>query len=211
VNPREWTEENIKQLREQFQRLGIGYDWRREIATHRPEYYKFDQWFFLKMLERGLAYKKMTKVNWCPHDQTTLSNEQASGGVCWRCGNAVEKKDLAQWFLRITAYAEELLSGMERIEAGWAERVLTMQKNWIGKSEGAFVDFALKEADENIRVFTTRIDTIYGVNAIVVAAEHPIIEAHQRTNCRKGLENRSDQTRESQADRLRRGSREKTA
>jgi leucyl-tRNA synthetase len=179
VNPRDWTEDNIKQLREQFQRLGIGYDWRREIATHRPEYYKFDQWFFLKMLERGLAYKKMTKVNWCPHDQTTLSNEQASGGVCWRCGNAVEKKDLAQWFLRITAYAEELLSGMERIEAGWAERVLTMQKNWIGKSEGAFVDFALKEADENIRVFTTRIDTIYGVNAIVVAAEHPIIEAHQ--------------------------------
>lgn len=179
VNPREWTEDNIKQLRRQFQRLGIGYDWRREIATHRPEYYKFDQWFFLKMLERGLAYKKMTKVNWCPHDQTTLSNEQASGGVCWRCGNPVVKKDLAQWFLRITAYAEELLSGMEEIEAGWAERVLTMQKNWIGKSEGAFVDFAVKDADENIRVFTTRVDTIYGANAIVVAAEHPIIEAHR--------------------------------
>ena len=178
VNPREWTEDNINQMREQLQRLGIGYDWRREIAAHRPEYYKFDQWFFLKMLERGLAYKKMTKVNWCPRDQTTLSNEQASGGVCWRCGNPVEKKDLAQWFLRITAYAEELLSGMEKIEAGWAERVLTMQKHWIGKSEGAFVDFAVKDADEKIRVFTTRIDTIYGANAVVVAAEHPIIEAH---------------------------------
>ena len=200
VNPREWTEENIKQLREQFQRLGIGYDWRREIAAHRPEYYKFDQWFFLKMLELGLAYKKMTKVNWCPFDETTLSNEQASGGVCWRCGNPVEKKDLAQWFLRITAYAEELLSGMAEIEAGWAERVLTMQRNWIGKSEGAFVDFAVgterrhpdgiaSEANaedagkmpalQSIRVFTTRIDTIYGANAIVVAAEHPIIETHK--------------------------------
>ena len=221
VNPREWTEDNINQMREQLQRLGIGYDWRREIAAHRPEYYKFDQWFFLKMLERGLAYKKMTKVNWCPNDQTTLSNEQASGGVCWRCGNQVEKKDLAQWFLRITAYAEELLSGMEEIEAGWAERVLTMQKHWIGKSEGVFVDFrvqnsefkvesakvvvveavnpsseiSLEEAKEiagdeielgdmleiphSIRVFTTRIDTIYGANAIVVAAEHPVIEAQR--------------------------------
>ncbi|HEV8157531.1 MAG TPA: class I tRNA ligase family protein, partial [Pyrinomonadaceae bacterium] len=176
VNPRDWTEENINQMREQLQRLGIGYDWRREIAAHRPEYYKFDQWFFLKMLERGLAYKKMTKVNWCPKDQTTLSNEQASGGICWRCGTAVEKKDFAQWFLRITAYAEELLQGMNEIEAGWAERVLTMQKNWIGKSEGAFVDFVVKNADEKIRVFTTRVDTIYGANAIVVATEHPIVE-----------------------------------
>ena len=178
VNPRDWTEDNINQMRAQLQKLGFSYDWRREIAAHRPEYYKFDQWFFLKMLERGLAYKKMTQVNWCPHDQTTLSNEQASGGVCWRCGNKVEKKDLAQWFLRITHYAEELLSGMERIEAGWAERVLTMQKHWIGKSEGAFVDFAIKGSDEKVRVFTTRIDTIYGANSIVVAAEHPIIETH---------------------------------
>ena len=184
VNPRDWTEDNINQMREQLQRLGFGYDWRREIAAHRPEYYKFDQWFFLKMYEMGLAYKRMTKVNWCPRDQTTLSNEQASGGVCWRCGSPVEKKDLAQWFLRITAYAEELLGGMEEIEAGWAERVLTMQKNWIGRSEGAFVEFKVQsskfkvEETENvasIRVFTTRIDTIYGANAIVVAASHPII------------------------------------
>jgi leucyl-tRNA synthetase len=204
VNPREWTEDNINQMRAQLQKLGFSYDWRREIAAHRPEYYKFDQWFFLKMLERGLAYKKMTQVNWCPHDQTTLSNEQASGGVCWRCGNKVEKKDLAQWFLRITAYAEELLQAMSEIEAGWAERVLTMQKHWIGKSEGAFVKFQVSgfrfqvsgskseteqstirnpkpetRNPESIRVFTTRIDTIYGANAIVVAAEHPIIEAHK--------------------------------
>jgi len=205
VNPREWTEDNINQMRAQLQKLGFSYDWRREIAAHRPEYYKFDQWFFLKMLERGLAYKKMTQVNWCPHDQTTLSNEQASGGVCWRCGNKVEKKDLAQWFLRITAYAEELLQAMSEIEAGWAERVLTMQKHWIGKSEGAFVEFQVSGSrfqvqgspaalnlepetsnlkpetrnSESIKVFTTRIDTIYGANAIVVAAEHPIIEAHK--------------------------------
>ncbi len=182
VNPRDWTEDNIRQMREQLQRLGIGYDWSREIAAHRPEYYKFDQWFFLKMLEKGLAYKKMTQVNWCPRDETTLSNEQASGGVCWRCGSAVEKKDIAQWFLRITAYAEELLEGMTEIQAGWAERVLTMQRNWIGKSEGAFVDFKIQNEDaeslQSVRVFTTRIDTIYGANAIVVAAEHPIIEAN---------------------------------
>lgn len=146
VNPRDWTEENIVQMRGQLQRIGVGYDWRREIAAHRPDYYKFDQWFFLKMYEMGLAYKKMTKINWCPKDETTLSNEQASGGVCWRCGTAVEKKDLAQWFLRITAYAEELLSGMSEIEAGWSERVLTMQRNWIGRSEGAYVDFAVRTA-----------------------------------------------------------------
>ncbi len=188
VNPREWTEDNIEQMREQLQRLGISYDWSREIAAHRPEYYKFDQWFFLKMLERGLAYKKMTQVNWCPRDETTLSNEQASGGVCWRCGTKVEKKDIAQWFLKITAYAEELLQGMNEIEDGWAERVLTMQKHWIGKSEGAFVEFQIpnskfqSEESENlesgIRVFTTRIDTIYGANSVVVAAEHPIIETN---------------------------------
>ncbi|MET0752058.1 MAG: leucine--tRNA ligase [Pyrinomonadaceae bacterium] len=185
VNPRDWTEDNINQMREQLQRLGFGYDWRREIAAHRPDYYKFDQWFFLKMYEMGLAYKKMTKVNWCPRDMTTLSNEQASGGVCWRCGSAVEKKDLAQWFLRITAYAEELLAGMPEIEAGWAERVLTMQKNWIGRSEGAYVEFKVQnsklkveESEQTIRIFTTRIDTIYGANAIVVAASHPIIESN---------------------------------
>ena len=188
VNPREWTEDNINQMRAQLKKLGFSYDWRREFAAHRPDYYKFDQWFFLKMHELGLAYKKMTQVNWCPHDQTTLSNEQASGGVCWRCGNPVEKKDLAQWFLRITDYAEQLLDDMSEIETGWAERVLTMQRNWIGRSEGAFVEFRVQSPEsrvqspefrvqslESVRVFTTRVDTIYGVNALVVAAEHQII------------------------------------
>ncbi len=188
VNPREWTEDNIDQMREQLQRLGISYDWSREIAAHRPEYYKFDQWFFLKMLEMGLAYRKDSPVNWCPRCETTLSNEQASGGTCWRCGTKVEKQARKQWFLRITAYAEELLKDMSEIEAGWAERVLTMQKNWIGRSEGAYVRFKVKdselkdEKDEaesaSIRIFTTRIDTIYGANAIVVAAEHPIVETN---------------------------------
>jgi len=179
VNPRKWTEENIAYMRSQLKKLGVSYDWQREIAAHTPEYYKFDQWFFLKMHERGLTYKKMMQVNWCPTCQTTLSNEQSSGGVCWRCGNPVEKKDLEQWFLRITDYAEQLLNDMAEIKAGWPEKVLTMQRNWIGRSEGAFVDFAVKDSDEKITVFTTRIDTIFGVNAIVLAVEHPVIERHK--------------------------------
>ena len=179
VNPRDWTEDNIRQMRGQLQRLGISYDWSREIAAHRPEYYKFDQWFFLKMYEMGLAYQKDSQVNWCPKCETTLSNEQASGGTCWRCGTQVEKQSRKQWFLKITAYAEALLRDMSQIENDWAERVLTMQKNWIGKSTGAFVDFEIGGgAVEKIRVFTTRIDTIYGANAIVAAAEHPIIETN---------------------------------
>jgi leucyl-tRNA synthetase len=178
VNPRDWTEENIKHMRGQLQRLGLSYDWRREMFAHRPDYYKYDQWFFLKMYEMGLAYKKLSQVNWCPNEKATLSNEQASGGICWRCGAAVEKKDLEQWFFRTTAYADQLLDDMAEIEAGWAEKVLKRQRDWIGRSEGAFVDFAVKDADEKIRVFTTRIDTIYGANAIVVASEHPIVEAN---------------------------------
>ncbi len=175
VNPRDWTEENIAHMRGQMKRLGISYDWRREIAAHTPEYYKWDQWFFLKMYERGLAYRKMSQINWCPREETVLSNEQSSGGVCWRCGTQVEKRDLEQWFLRTTDYAQELLDGMREIEEGWPERVLTMQRNWIGRSEGAYVDFPIKDSDEKVRVFTTRIDTIYGANAIVMAADHPLL------------------------------------
>jgi leucyl-tRNA synthetase len=181
VNPREWTEENITIMQGQLQRLGLSYDWKRQMFAHRPEYYKFDQWFFLKMLEMGLAYKRMTQVNWCEHDQATLSNEQASGGICWRCGNPVTKKDLEQWFLKTTAYTDQLLDGMAEIESGWPQNVLKRQRDWIGRSEGAFVDFAVASSgstDNHIRVFTTRIDTIYGVNAIVVAAEHPVIVEH---------------------------------
>jgi leucyl-tRNA synthetase len=179
LNPREWTEDNIKHMRGQLQRLGISYDWSREIAAHRPDYYKFDQWFFLKMYEMGLAYKRVTQVNWCPNDQTVLSNEQASGGICWRCGFAVEKKSLEQWFLKTTAYADQLLDDMAEIEAGWAEKVLKRQRDWIGRSHGAYVDFGVKESNEKIRVFTTRIDTIYGVNAVVVAAEHGFVETRK--------------------------------
>ncbi len=136
VNPREWTEENINAMRGQMERLGISYDWSRQMAAHRPDYYKFDQWFFLKMYEMGLAYKKKTQVNWCEHDQATLSNEQASGGLCWRCGNPVTKKDLAQWFLKTTAYADQLLDDMAEIEAGWPSNVIKRQRDWIGRSEG---------------------------------------------------------------------------
>jgi leucyl-tRNA synthetase len=175
VNPRDWTEENIAHMRGQLQRLGISYDWTREIAAHRPEYYKWDQWFFLKMLERGLAYKKVSQVNWCPKEQTVLSNEQSSGGICWRCGTAVEKRDLEQWFLRITDYAEQLVADIKQIEAGWPDKVLKRQSDWVGRSEGAFIDFAVKNSDKKIRVFTTRIDTIYGATAIVLSAEHPLL------------------------------------
>ncbi len=197
VNPRTWTEENITAMQGQMQRLGISYDWSRQMAAHRPEFYKFDQWFFLKMYEMGLAYKRMTKVNWCEHDQATLSNEQASGGLCWRCGNPVTKRDLEQWFLKTTAYADELLDGLDAIESGWPANVIKRQRDWIGRSEGAFVDFRVwstgfsRPAHEeeppkggttsgiHIRIFTTRIDTIYGANAIVVAAEHTIIQSNR--------------------------------
>lgn len=184
VNPREWTEENIKAMRGQLERMGFSYDWSRQMAAHRPDYYKFDQWFFLKMYEMGLAYKRMTQVNWCEHDQATLSNEQASGGLCWRCGNPVTKKSLAQWFLKTTKYADQLLDDLDEIEAGWAQNVVKRQRDWIGRSEGAFVDFDVRlssgadDGSGHIRIFTTRIDTIYGANAVVVAAEHPIIVEH---------------------------------
>jgi leucyl-tRNA synthetase len=175
IQPREWTEENIALMRGQFQRMGISYDWRREIAAHRPEYYKWDQWFFLKMFERDLAYKRTSAVNWCPKEETVLSNEQSSGGICWRCGTAVEKRDLEQWFLRITKYAEELVQDIKEIEAGWPEKVLKRQRDWVGRSEGAYIDFAVKGHDQKVRVFTTRIDTVFGATSIVLAAEHPLL------------------------------------
>jgi len=175
VNPRDWTEENIAHMRGQMKRLGISYDWSREIAAHRPDFYKWDQWFFLKMLDRGLAYKKVSQVNWCPKEQTVLSNEQSAGGICWRCGTQVEKRDLEQWFLRITDYAEQLVADMKQIEAGWPEKVLKRQSDWVGRSEGAFVEFPVKDSDKKIRVFTTRIDTIYGATAVVLSAEHPLL------------------------------------
>ncbi|HJY27313.1 MAG TPA: leucine--tRNA ligase [Pyrinomonadaceae bacterium] len=187
VNPRDWTEENIVHMRGQLQRLGLSYDWSREIAAHRPDYYKWDQWFFLKMLDRGLAYKKVSQVNWCPKEQTVLSNEQSSGGICWRCGTQVEKRDLEQWFLRITDYAEQLLADMKKIEANWPEKVLKRQSDWVGRSEGAFVEFPVKDSDKKIRVFTTRIDTIFGATAVILSAEHPLV-----TELLKGSELKAD-------------------
>jgi leucyl-tRNA synthetase len=175
IQPREWTEENIAHMRGQMQRLGVSYDWSREIAAHRPDYYKWDQWFFLKMLERGLAYKRTSAVNWCPKEETVLSNEQSSGGICWRCGTAVTKKEIEQWFLRTTKYAEELVEGIKEIESSWPEKVLKRQRDWVGRSEGAYIDFKVKDHDERIRVFTTRIDTVFGATAIVLAVEHPLL------------------------------------
>ena len=176
VNPRDWTEENIVHMRGQLQRLGISYDWSREIAAHRPDFYKWDQWFFLKMFERGLAYKKTSPVNWCPREGTVLSNEQSAGGICWRCGADVEKRDLEQWFLRITDYAEQLVADIKQIEANWPEKVLKRQRDWVGRSEGAFIDFSVKDGKQRIRVFTTRIDTIYGATSVVLSPEHPLVD-----------------------------------
>jgi leucyl-tRNA synthetase len=175
IQPREWTEQNIAHMRGQMQRLGVSYDWRREIAAHRPDFYKWDQWFFLKMFERGLAYKRTSAVNWCPKEETVLSNEQSSGGVCWRCGTRVVKKEIEQWFLRITDYAEQLVADIAEIEDAWPEKVLKRQRDWVGRSEGAYIDFAVREHDEKIRVFTTRIDTIFGATAIMLAVEHPLL------------------------------------
>jgi leucyl-tRNA synthetase len=189
IMPREWTEENIAHMRGQLKRLGVSYDWRREIAAHRPDYYKWDQWFFLKMYERGLAYKRNSSVNWCPKELTVLSNEQSSGGVCWRCGTPVVKKELEQWFLRVTDYAAALLDDMKEIEAGWPEKVLKRQRDWIGRSVGAYVDFQIEGTDKKARVFTTRIDTIYGANAVVLAAEHPLLaELMQDSALKKDVE-----------------------
>src|SRR5687767_3263289 len=175
THPETWTLENIAHMKGQLQRLGISYAWEREIATCLPDYYKWNQWLFLKMLERDIAYRKRSSVNWCPSCNTVLANEQVVNGECWRCGTVVTTRDLEQWFFRITQYADELLEAAERLP-GWPEKVLTMQRNWVGRSEGARVKFALAPA-EHIEVFTTRIDTIYGANFILLAPEHPLVQS----------------------------------
>ncbi|MBI3620630.1 MAG: leucine--tRNA ligase [Nitrospirae bacterium] len=175
VHPASWTMHNISYMKQQLQRLGISYDWKREVTTCRPDYYHWNQWFFLKMYERDLAYRKRSAVNWCPKCRTVLANEQVIDGACWRCDSPVAQKELEQWFLRITAYAEELLAGCDRL-TGWPERVLTMQRNWIGKSEGAEVEFPLQDGSGAITIFTTRPDTLYGATFMSLAPEHPLIE-----------------------------------
>ncbi len=189
--PREWTLSNIAAMKRQMQRLGLGYDWATEVTTCLPDYYRWNQWFFLRMYERGLVYRKKSKVNWCPQCQTVLANEQVIDGRCWRHEDTiVEQRDLEQWFFRITAYAQELLDGLDKLQ-GWPEKVRTMQRNWIGRSEGTEVDFFLAEPGiegsgtdgqgktemrgTRIRVFTTRVDTIFGATSVQLAPEHPLV------------------------------------
>ena len=180
IHPARWTEDNIATMRAQLKRLGFGYDWRRELATCDPDYYRWEQWFFIRLYEKGLVYKKTAPVNWCPHDQTVLANEQVVEGRCWRCDTPVERREIPQWFLRITAYAEELLAGLDRLE-GWPEKVRVMQRNWIGRSEGVEVHFPLAdEPARALKVFTTRPDTLMGVTYVAVAPEHPLARAAAR-------------------------------
>lgn len=176
THPAKWTFANIDNMRSQLKRLGYSYDWQREVATCTPEYYRWEQLFFLRFLEKGLVYRKKAAQNWCPKCHTVLANEQVIEGLCWRCDSAVEQKELTQWFLRITDYAEELLADLSKLENGWPERVLSMQRNWIGKSTGAEIRFALDGRDDSITVFTTRPDTIFGATFMSIAPEHPLVE-----------------------------------
>jgi len=180
--PREWTLNNIAGMKRQFERLGMGFDWATEVTTCLPDYYRWNQWFFLRMYERGLAYRKKSKVNWCPECATVLANEQVIDGRCWRHEDTiVEQRDLVQWFFRITSYADELLAGLDKLD-GWPEKVRTMQRNWIGRSEGTEVDFTLEGGAEKIRVFTTRVDTIFGATSVQLAPQHALVAAFTATD-----------------------------
>ncbi len=173
--PAHWTYGNIDYMKGQLKRLGFGYDWSRELATCRPEYYRWEQWFFTQLYEKGLVYKKMSTVNWDPVDQTVLANEQVIDGRGWRSGALVERKDIPQWFVKITAYADELLDDLDQLD-GWPEQVKTMQRNWIGRSEGVQLEFGLKDSDDKLSVYTTRPDTLMGVSYVAVAAQHPLAQ-----------------------------------
>ncbi|MBI3078490.1 MAG: leucine--tRNA ligase, partial [Deltaproteobacteria bacterium] len=173
AHPARWTEENIRYMRAQLRKLGLSYDWDRELATCDPAYYRWEQWLFIKMYERGLAYRRRSLVNWCPRCQTVLANEQVEAGLCWRCESPVAQQELEQWFFRITEYAEELLDYCDKLP-GWPERVIVMQENWIGKSVGAEIRFPLEGGGEPITVFTTRQDTVCGATFMTLAPEHPL-------------------------------------
>jgi leucyl-tRNA synthetase len=173
VPPAKWTHENINYMRDQLKRLGFGYDWDRELATCDPEYYHWEQWLFTRLLKKGLVYKRTAPVNWCPHDKTVLANEQVVDGCCWRCDTVVERREIPQWFMKITAYADELLSGLDGLD-GWPEAVKTMQRNWIGRSQGVELSFATNGGLDDLVVYTTRPDTLMGVTYVAVAAEHPL-------------------------------------
>lgn len=180
IAPALWTYENINYMKGQLKRLGFGYDWNRELATCKPGYYQWEQWFFTQLYEKGLVYKKMAAVNWCPNDATVLANEQVENGRCWRCDTVVERKELPQWFVKITAYADELLADLDKLEH-WPEQVKTMQRNWIGRSEGVQITFKVANmpegAPEALKVYTTRPDTLMGVTYIGIAPEHPLTKA----------------------------------
>ncbi|MEO6834845.1 MAG: leucine--tRNA ligase, partial [Candidatus Tumulicola sp.] len=179
VDPATWTAESIANMERQVRMMGTSHDWTREIATYLPEYYRWNQWLFLRLYEYGLAYKREAPVNWCPHDKTVLANEQVIDGRCWRCDHLVERRELSQWFLKITAYADRLLDDIEKLD-GWPERTRTMQRNWIGRSEGVRFAFGVEGLDAAVEVFTTRIDTAYGATFVAIAAEHPIVERLKR-------------------------------
>ncbi|MZR63696.1 leucine--tRNA ligase [Alcanivorax sp. DP30] len=174
VAPAKWTFENIDYMKGQLKRLGFGYDWDRELATCTPEYYRWEQWFFTRLYEKGLVYRKQSTVNWCPHDMTVLANEQVIEGCCWRCDTPVEQKNIPQWFIKITDYADELLNDLDQLD-GWPEQVKTMQRNWIGRSEGVELEFAI-DGEDPLRVYTTRPDTVMGVSYVAVAAGHPLAQ-----------------------------------
>jgi leucyl-tRNA synthetase len=181
IHPRDWTLDNIRVMKKQFRKWGILYDWSKEITSCLPDYYRFNQWLFLRMLEKGLAYKRRAPVNWCPSCRTVLANEQVVEGACERCGTPVEQRELEQWFFRITEYADRLLAGLDGL-VGWPDKVKAMQRNWIGRSQGAEIDFALASRNETLTVFTTRPDTVHGATFLVLAPEHPLaaelISAH---------------------------------
>jgi leucyl-tRNA synthetase len=188
IHPEIWTQENILYMKTQLKRMGLSYDWQRELATCEPDYYRWNQWIFLQFFKRGLAYKKSSSVNWCPSCETVLANEQVIEGACWRCDSAVIQKELEQWFFRITQYAEELLQDLDRL-GGWPDKVLTMQRNWIGKSIGAEILFPLVSGKEALRVFTTRQDTVYGATFLSLAVEHPLaLELCRGTHQEKAVE-----------------------
>jgi leucyl-tRNA synthetase len=180
IHPREWTVANIGRMKDQFRRWGILYDWGKEITSCEPEYYRWNQWLFNRMLEKGLAYRGKSPVNWCPSCRTVLANEQVVSGECERCGTLVDQRDLEQWFLRITAYADRLLEGLDRLP-DWPEKVKVMQRNWIGRSEGCDLRFRVEGVEEPLTVFTTRVDTIYGATFVALAPEHPLVERFRST------------------------------
>ncbi len=181
VPPAQWTYQNIAYMRGQLKRLGFGYDWDRELATCHPKYYRWEQWLFTRLFEKGLVYKKTAPVNWCPEDVTVLANEQVIDGRCWRCNTVVERKEIPQWFMKITQYADELLNELDKLDA-WPEQVRTMQRNWIGRSEGVEVEFKIAGTNETFTIFTTRPDTLMGVTYMALAAEHPLALAAAQTN-----------------------------